>query len=140
MFENINLTNEQSKAIEEYLKNPNSNYPLVIISTNEFFRNYLLDQICEKQHWKIISAQDLANDIIQSRQRNSFEILSEQLVSQPALIISELDFFKHRELTQRDLTKIILKCRNPVVLTAKSVDGFSYDIREILSHSTIITL
>ena len=132
------LKPEQIDKIEEFLKNTKENSPLVIIGQNDFKRNDLLNKICTKFDWQIINSLDLIADIIGSLQGNNTVKLRKELISRPALVINDLDLFKGKETLQWYLEKMILRCRNPVILVMESYEGFSYDIRAIITDSTVI--
>lgn len=132
------LKPEQIDKIEEFLKNTKENSPLVIIGPNDFKRNDLLNKICTKFDWQIINSLDLIADIIGSLQGNNTVKLRKELISRPALVINDLDLFKGKETLQWYLEKMILRCRNPVILVMESYEGFSYDIRAIIADSTVI--
>ena len=132
------LKPEQIDKIEEFLKNTKENSPLVIIGQNDFKRNDLLNKICTKFDWQIINSLDLIADIIGSLQGNNTVKLRKELISRPSLVINDLDLFKGKETLQWYLEKMILRCRNPVILVMESYEGFSYDIRAIITDSTVI--
>ena len=132
------LKPEQIDKIEEFLKNTKENSPLVIKGQNDFKRNDLLNKICTKFDWQIINSLDLITDIIGSFQGNNTVKLRKDLISRPALVINDLDLFKGKETLQWYLEKMILRCRNPVILVMESYEGFSYDIRAIITDSTVI--
>ncbi len=132
------LKPEQMDKIEEFLKNPEENYPLVIIGPNDFKRNDLLNKICTKFEWQIINSLDLITDIIGSFQGNNTVKLRKELISRPAFVINDLDLFKGKETLQWHLEKMILRCRNPVILVMESYEGLSHDIRAIVADSTVI--
>ena len=132
------LKPEQMDKIEEFLKNQRDNSPLVIIGPNDFKRKDLLNKICTKFDWQIINSLDLITDIIGSFQGNNTVKLRKELISRPALVINDLDLFKEKETLQWHLEKMILRCRNPVILVMESHEGFSHDIRAIVADSTVI--
>lgn len=132
------LKPEQMDKIEEFLKNQRDNSPLVIIGPNDFKRKDLLNKICTKFDWQIINSLDLITDIIGSFQGNNTVKLRKELISRPALVINDLDLFKEKETLQWHLEKMILRCRNPVILVMESHEGFSHDIRAIVADATVI--
>ena len=134
------LNLEQKNKISDFLNNPNETYALVIIGPSNSARYYLLNEICQKYGWKITEGIDLACDIIDSFANNNITKYRKKVINQPALVINELDFFKEKENLQRHLEKIILTCRNPVILTMESYEDFAYDIRAIVADSTVIRL
>ena len=121
------LKPEQMDKIEEFLKNPEENSTLVIIGPNDFKRYDFLNKICTKFECQIINSLDLITDIIGSFQGNNTVKLRKELISRLALVINDLD-----------LEKMILRCRNPVILVMESYEGFSHDIRAIVADSTVI--
>ena len=111
---------------------------MVIIGPNNFKRNDFLNKICTKFEWQIINSLDLITDIISSFQGNNTVKLRKELISRPAFVINDLDLFKGKETLQWHLEKMILRCRNPVILVMESYEGFSHDIRAIVADSTVI--
>lgn len=132
------LKPEQIDKIEEFFKNAEENSPLVIIGSNDSKRNDLLNKICTKFGWEIFNGLELLSDIIESLQGNNIVKLRKELINRPALVINELDFFKGKETLEWHLEKIILRCRNPVILVMESYEGFSRDIRAIVADSNVI--
>lgn len=132
------LKSEQMDKIEEFLKNPEENSTLVIIGPNDFKRYDFLNKICTKFECQIINSLDLITDIIGSFQGNNTVKLRKELLSRHALVINDIDLFKGKETLQWHLEKMILRCRNPVILVMESYEGFSHDIRAIVADSTVI--
>lgn len=116
------------------------NCPILIVGSNEFERDRLLNMLCDNYGWEIIEGSVLMNDIISSMQKNKIVNFRKDLLSRSALVIDGLDCFKGKENLQWHLEKILLRCHNPVVLTLDTYDKFTYDMRALFSDSFIIAL
>ena len=133
------LTPNQQTKLDEFLRNRTDNSPLVIVSSDDIARTQLLEEICSKQGWQIISSLDLISNIILECSKNNIRQFRKELISRPALVINNLDDFSGREVVQSILEKVLLRSRNPVILAMKSYKGLSYDLRAIIAEGTVIS-
>ena len=133
------LTPNQQTMLDEFLRNRTDNSPLVIVSSDDIARTQLLEEICSKHGWQIISSLDLISKIILECSRNNIRQFRKELISRPALVINNLDDFCGREVVQSILEKVLLRSCNPVILAMKSYKGLSYDLRAIIAEGTVIS-
>lgn len=133
------LTPNQQTMLDEFLRNRADNSPLIIMSSDDISRTQLLEEICSKHGWQIISSLDLISKIILECSRNNIRQFRKELISRPALVINNLDDFSGREVVQSIFEKILLRSHNPVILAMKSYKGLSYDLRAIIAEGTVIS-
>ncbi len=126
------------KLIDSHFDNYSITSPLIILGSDERSKSEILQYICEKFGFGITNSDFLAEALLESIKTGGKKHNAIDKITDTALVINEIDFFKERHVLQSELVWFMLKCRCPVVLAVKSYDDFSWEMRKFIGEGKII--
>ncbi len=132
------MSNEEK--ITNFLSDPLSYSPLVIIGNSQPERSRVLEEICRSKGWEVTDSYEIMEYILKNMAHNRSTWNNWITYCEPALIVDNLDVFKNRPTFESELERLILKCRTPVVLSMDSYEGLSFGLRSIVAEAVVIHL
>ncbi len=128
------------EMIDIHFKNRLEASPLIILGNDDQMKSEILQYICDKYDFQVTSSSYLAESLLESVKTAGKNHNTIDRITETALVINDVDFFKKRTNLQRELVWFMLKVRCPIVLAVTSYEDFSWEMRRFIGEGKIINI
>lgn len=128
------------EIIKTFLNDPKKYSPLIIVGDDKVVKSSILSKISSQKGWTICHSSEIVDELIESIKSGIRSEWKSAYLKKEALIIDDLDFIIHKETTTEELYNILKVYDKPIIITTKTIHGFSKELSDFLRRSTILPL